>query len=349
MAKFDTFAVGEINECFERFVFHNRNQQHSETSEQFLTTVRVLIKSCNVCDACRNSTLRDRIVLGVYDRDVQEALLKQHNISLETTIDTCRAAEHARSHSKVIRPEAVNKVGKSRYVESNKGSFDNYPSANTKWRRNQQVQTSVQNRQQKLPNGTPCQQCGFKSHADGICPANGETCNFCGKPNLFEKVCRRKKRENKHVRQVEPDSRTQHPLGDSSEDEYARAMHNLPTNKTTARKSPLTVIAVNNINAKVMIDTGASVNVTNERRHTTKRSGGVLRNASVKVRHSMSSVPRDKRRSWLFGRFKRSSGAAREHCQNKRALKVKGVVPENERHGGDGSTSLFRLPMHVQR
>ena len=85
------------------------------------------------------------------------------------TIDMCKAAEHARSQSKVIRQEAINKVGKSRYVESNKGSFDNYPSTKTKWRRNQPVQTSVQNRQQKQPNGTPCQQ----SHADGICPANG--------------------------------------------------------------------------------------------------------------------------------------------------------------------------------
>ena len=32
-----------------------------------------------------------------------------------------------------------------------------------------------------------------------------------------------------------------------------------------------------------------------------------------------------------------------------RVLNVKGVVPENERHGGDGSTSMFRLPMQVQR
>ena len=99
LAKFDRFAVGEINECYERFVFHNRNQQHLETFEQFLTAIRVLIKSCNFCDACRNSTLHNRIVLCVYDRDVQEALLKQHNISLDTTIDMCRAAEHARVRS----------------------------------------------------------------------------------------------------------------------------------------------------------------------------------------------------------------------------------------------------------
>ena len=62
LAKFDSFPVGEINECYERFVFHNRNQQQRETFEQFLTVIRVLIKSCNFCDARRNSTLRDSSV-----------------------------------------------------------------------------------------------------------------------------------------------------------------------------------------------------------------------------------------------------------------------------------------------
>ena len=47
-------------------------------------------------------------------------------------------------------------------------------------------------------------------------------------------------------------------------------MHNLSTNKTTARKSLITVITVNKINAKMMIDTGASVNVMDERTNEMK-------------------------------------------------------------------------------
>ena len=39
LAKFDNFAFGEINECYERFVFHNRNQQQNELFEQFLTSI----------------------------------------------------------------------------------------------------------------------------------------------------------------------------------------------------------------------------------------------------------------------------------------------------------------------
>ena len=100
-AKFETFASGEINECYERCALHNRNQQQHELFEQFLTSISVLVKSGNFCDASRSSTWCDRIFLGVIDRDVQEALLKERNISLERTIvqsrRTCQVTEQGHS------------------------------------------------------------------------------------------------------------------------------------------------------------------------------------------------------------------------------------------------------------
>ena len=239
LAKFDNFAVGEINECYERFVFHNRNQQQNEPFEQFLTSIRVLVKSCNFFDACRSSTLRDRIILGVIDRDVQETLLKERNISLERTIDICRAADNA------IRPAEVNKIDKSRNVERRN---------NAPWRRNQQRQHDPHNPQANSPG---CHYCGGKHQSYETCPAKRHTCNFCLKPNHFEKVCRRKKQADRQVRQIDEDALN------SSEEEYALAICNSPKNKA-ARQSPMTAILINNINAKMMIDTGASMNVMDE-------------------------------------------------------------------------------------
>ena len=47
IAKFDNFAVGEINETYERFVFNQRCQSPDENFETFLTSIRTLIKTCN--------------------------------------------------------------------------------------------------------------------------------------------------------------------------------------------------------------------------------------------------------------------------------------------------------------
>jgi len=57
--KFEMFAIGEINETYERYVFNKRNQHEGETFETFLTTVRSLVKTCRYCDNCLNSLIRD--------------------------------------------------------------------------------------------------------------------------------------------------------------------------------------------------------------------------------------------------------------------------------------------------
>ena len=152
---------------------------------------------------------------------------------------------YAEPQNKAIRPEEINKIDKSRNVERRN---------NAPWRRNQQRQHDPHNRQTNSPG---CHYCGGKHQSYETCPAKGQTCNFCLKPNHFEKVCRRKKQADRQVRQIDEDARN------SSEEEYAWAICNSPKIKA-ARKSLMTAILINNINAKMMIDTGASVNVMDE-------------------------------------------------------------------------------------
>ena len=47
--KFEHYHVGEINETFERYLFHKRVQSEGETFEQFESDLRVLIKTCSFC------------------------------------------------------------------------------------------------------------------------------------------------------------------------------------------------------------------------------------------------------------------------------------------------------------
>ena len=118
IAKFDTFAVGETNETYERFLFNNRNQLDCESFETFLAAIRSLVKTCNYCENCIDSILRDRIVLGIRDTTTQTALLKERNFTLQTCIDTCKAAENAVAQGKDLRPDVVNKVSSRRHKSS---------------------------------------------------------------------------------------------------------------------------------------------------------------------------------------------------------------------------------------
>ena len=40
LAKFDCFAIGEVNETYERFLFNRRDQKEGESFESFLASIR---------------------------------------------------------------------------------------------------------------------------------------------------------------------------------------------------------------------------------------------------------------------------------------------------------------------
>lgn len=90
--KFDAYAVGEVNETYERYVFNNRTQKQ-ETIDSFVSDLKLLVKSCNFCIDCVDSLIRDRIILGISDENTKAALLKKRNLTLADCIDTCKANE----------------------------------------------------------------------------------------------------------------------------------------------------------------------------------------------------------------------------------------------------------------
>ncbi|RUS75519.1 hypothetical protein EGW08_016709 [Elysia chlorotica] len=118
ITKFDAFAMGEMNVTYERYLFNSRLQRERESFEIFYSDLRRLVKSCNYCERCLDSLLRDRIVLGVRDKDTQRDLLSR-DLTLAKAIDVCKVAENADRHRQKINmaPEAsaaVNALPKQR-------------------------------------------------------------------------------------------------------------------------------------------------------------------------------------------------------------------------------------------
>ena len=94
----DHFAP-QVKVVYERFKFHSRIQKPGETFEEFLTTLRNLITTCNFHEDEQNKALMDRIVAGVSSQQVREDIFNlEGNPSLDQVIQLCRRAEATRHY-----------------------------------------------------------------------------------------------------------------------------------------------------------------------------------------------------------------------------------------------------------
>lgn len=228
ISAFDEFIIGESNETYERFLFNSRVQQEGEQFDLFCADLQRLIKSCNYCGDCEASILRDRIVLGIQDADVQRELLKIRKLNIEQTIDTCRANEKAKSQNKTLRPE-INKVSTRRPVTTSFG---------------------------KNKKGI-CKYCGYNHvFVQSKCPAFGKTCKLCKKKNHFAKCC--KSNNNKTVHSVGNEYNCDSD-GDSNDYEWINKLSDNESNINS--KMIKCVMQVNKQLVKFQIDTGSSVNI----------------------------------------------------------------------------------------
>ena len=100
--KFDQFTIGELNETFERYTFNSRNQEDNESIDAYVTALRTLAKTCNFCNCMHDSIIRDRIVLGIKDKQTRKRLLQERNLTLKTCIDLCKSNEATNVQLKTI-------------------------------------------------------------------------------------------------------------------------------------------------------------------------------------------------------------------------------------------------------
>ena len=105
-----------------------------------------------------------------------------------------------------------------------------------------------------------CQKCGNKwPHKQSPCPAQGCTCRKCGKSNHFAKMCRTVATPKQgNGRQDRIQIVDEEESDSSSDDEY---LYSTGTNKS---KIPTVVVKINNVDIKMIIDTGASIDIVDE-------------------------------------------------------------------------------------
>ncbi|XP_062698512.1 uncharacterized protein LOC109427057 [Aedes albopictus] len=84
-----------------RFKFRCRVQGPSESNENFLLDVKLLAETCDFGEF-RDSAIRDQLVYGVYDKNLQQRLLDEENLTLKVAERILKTKEVAANSSQAI-------------------------------------------------------------------------------------------------------------------------------------------------------------------------------------------------------------------------------------------------------
>ena len=222
-------AQGQLNVIIERRAYNLRVQHENETFDDFLTDLRELAKTCDFCQHgdCMNQRLRDSIVVGIKEGDTTEKLLeKSSTLTLDKTIDVCRADEAARYNRTVLKGDtecSANAVKRNHHK----------PNVNKK-----QTQDTAQK----------CGRCGYNQHDKRACPAKNKKCTVCSKIGHFAAVCFSKsKQQNKPP---------------SHQNKQSKGLCSIIAN-TVSQRSPTVTVSTSSVNGSAKIkatpDTGADI------------------------------------------------------------------------------------------
>ena len=115
LGKLEAHVVRERNIHYERYIFHNTEQQVHETIDQFVIKLRQLAEPCKF-GALEDEMVRDRLLLGYKDSAARTRLFREKDCNLKKSIESLRISEATSEQLKKIQKqgahEPVNSVKK---------------------------------------------------------------------------------------------------------------------------------------------------------------------------------------------------------------------------------------------
>nr|XP_053616105.1 uncharacterized protein K02A2.6-like [Plodia interpunctella] len=219
-----------LNEIVESFKFHSRSQEEGEKVRDYIANLRKLSIHCNFTDIER--TLRDRLVCGIRDKEVQRKMLQQTKLTFKSACDMALSHESANSDASLIVVPGMSKanITLEEPMEVNKIS---YKKNELKF-----------NKPQSKPE---CFRCG-KLHK-GECRFRWTKCNFCGKTGHIEVVCLSKNKEKGSV------------LKSDCNGLYEASINNIRQKRVPAF---LITMFINNFELEMEIDSGCAFTLISE-------------------------------------------------------------------------------------
>ena len=241
--KFDDVFLPKVNIAYERFRFNTAVQKAGQLYDSYFTELRNLASSCDF-GVIKDSLIRDRIIVGINSRHLQERLLQADDLTLKKAMEICKASEIAQAQAADIKHTETDSDKAVEKVRAESSSFSpNQPQIQRRGgqRFNRGARSRTDNEQ--------CTYCGM-THNRGQCPAYGKSCDKCGANNHFARVCR-----SRNVNLV--DEYEHEPMDENFQSMFIGVVNNSSKDDEHGWKES---VIVNNHPVTYKLDSGAQAN-----------------------------------------------------------------------------------------
>lgn len=227
------------------FDFREIRQEENESLNDFFKRLKIKAPDCDFGNA--DGEIKTQIIHKTRDSRLRKKALREQ-LTLQQILEYGNTLEKTDMHARKLEAAAVsgtsaNFVAKSRH-RPRSAQFTN---------------TKPQERKHNNKSGQQCRNCGGSfPHKNGkdSCPAKGIKCHTCGKAGHFARLCL--SGTPKTVRQITHIPQSPAPYLETSDEEFIFSIN--PTGK-----QPETSISIGGVAVKVIIDSGSSVNLLNNK------------------------------------------------------------------------------------
>ncbi|UYV78715.1 K02A2.6-like [Cordylochernes scorpioides] len=218
-----------------RNAFFTCVQKEKQGIMEFVTELKHLAQECEF-ENLTESLIRDRLIIGILDREVKRKLLEDPQLTLPRAISIAMISESTCSQVASLNEQKMIE----KQIEKRNWVKDTIRMENA-----EAGPSGINPRRERIIE--PCKWCGQR-HKYGKCPAYGKKCKACGKTNHFSVVCR-----TKRIRNLLAESEAEESCDEINLNEVAV--------KTVGSDKWSAVIIINGKKTTVHLDTGAQINV----------------------------------------------------------------------------------------
>ncbi|MEE4247203.1 MAG: reverse transcriptase domain-containing protein, partial [Kangiellaceae bacterium] len=218
--------------CMRCFRFNSRNRTKGESVSDFMADLRRLAQDCEYGNQL-NDMLRDRLVCGIANVQIQKRLLTEKDLTLTKAVKISQAAEMASRNAEELKPNVLS------HPTGPQVNFKSAIKPKTKPMKSKLKQEATN---YNTGSRRSWYRCGSKEHLANKCNFKNVQCSYCKKVGHLQKVCLSKKSINY-----------------TEEEVYDPLLGHIDTGGGT--NAWHIVLTLNGESIKFLVDTGASVTV----------------------------------------------------------------------------------------